>query len=246
MLMVSPRLLANATVAYLVFDGMHIIFDGRPYFELDIPEWTIALSFTVVLFLLDDFARYWIHRWLHKVPILWSFHKVHHSATALNPFTVFRTHPVEAVLFTFRSALVQGISTALFFFFFGNKVTLLMVLGASIFTFLFNILGSNLRHSPVSIRYWNIIEFFLMSPAQHHIHHSTAKEHIDKNFGVALSVWDWMFGSLCLSKAQEGFNFGLKDDKSARQHSIQGLYWDPINESIKKIINAFNRPHYQH
>jgi sterol desaturase/sphingolipid hydroxylase (fatty acid hydroxylase superfamily) len=238
MMLVSPCLLAKATVAYFIFDGMNVLFKGKPYLEIDIPQWMIAFSFTLFLFLVDDFARYWIHRFFHKIPILWSFHKVHHSATALNPFTVFRTHPIEAVIFTFRSALVQGIITALFFFFFGDKVSLLMVLGASVFTFIFNILGSNLRHSPVSIRYWKIIEFIFMSPAQHHIHHSTAKEHIDKNFGVALSVWDWMFGSLCLSRLKEEFNFGLYNYKSSTQHSLQGLYLDPIYEAFKKIIHA--------
>ena len=78
MLLISPRLLAKATVAYLVFDSMHLLFDGRPYLATVLPQWTIAFSFTLFLFLLDDFARYWLHRWLHKVPILWSFHKVHH------------------------------------------------------------------------------------------------------------------------------------------------------------------------
>ena len=241
MLLVSPRLLAKATVAYLVFDNMHLLFDGRPYLETVLPQWTIAFSFTLFLFLLDDFARYWLHRFLHKVPILWSFHKVHHTATVLNPFTVFRTHPVEAVLFSMRSALVQGLATALFFFFFGNQVTLMMVLGASIFTFTFNLLGSNLRHSPVSIRYWKPLECILMSPAQHHIHHSTAKEHIDKNFGVALSFWDWIFGSLSLSKAEEHLSFGLNGEPSHDQHSLKGLYLAPFHQAWAVFLRFFSR-----
>ena len=241
MLILSPRILAKATVAYLVFDSMHFLFDGRPYLSIILPQWTIAFSFTLFLFLLDDFARYWLHRWLHKVPILWSFHKVHHSATVLNPFTVFRTHPVEAVLFSIRSALVQGITTAVFFFFFGDQVTLMMVLGASIFTFSFNLLGSNLRHSPVSISYWKILECILMSPAQHHIHHSTAKEHIDKNFGVALSVWDLMFGSLSFSKAEDHLRFGLSGEQSCEHHSLKDLYIAPFGQAVGEIIRPFSR-----
>ena len=234
--LLSPRLLAKATVAYLVFNGMHDLFDGRPYLSIDLPQWTIALTFTLFLFIFDDFARYWLHRLLHTVPILWSFHKVHHSATTLNPFTVFRTHPIEAILFSTRSAIVQGITAAIFFFFFGNQVTLVMVFGASIFTFAFNILGSNLRHSPISVQYWRLLEYIVMSPAQHHIHHSTAKEHINKNFGVALSVWDWMFSSLCLSKAEEQLRFGLSREKSNRHHSLKGLYIDPILETGKELF----------
>ena len=236
MLLLSPRLLAKATVAYLTFNAMHALFDGRPYLSIDLPNWTIAFSFTLFLFVLDDLARYWLHRWLHKVPLLWSFHKVHHSATVLNPFTVFRTHPVEALLFSIRSALIQGIVSAIFFFFFGNQVTLMMVLGASIFTFAFNLFGANLRHSPVSIRYWNFLECILMSPAQHHIHHSTAKEHINKNFGVALSVWDFMFNSLCLSRAGDQLNFGLSWKQSNAQHSMKSLYLEPIKESSDFLL----------
>ena len=241
MLILSPRILAKATVAYLVFDSMHFLFDGRPYLSIILPQWTIAFSFTLFLFLLDDFARYWLHRWLHKVPILWSFHKVHHSATVLNPFTVFRTHPVEAVLFSIRSSLVQGITTAIFFFFFGDQVTLMMVLGASIFTFSFNLLGSNLRHSPVSVSYWKTLECILMSPAQHHIHHSTAKEHIDKNFGVALSVWDLMFGSLSFSKAEDHLRFGLSGEQSCEHHSLKDLYIAPFGQAVGEIIRPFSR-----
>jgi sterol desaturase/sphingolipid hydroxylase (fatty acid hydroxylase superfamily) len=241
MLLVSPRLLAKASVAYLVFDSMHLLFDGRAYLETLLPQWTIAFSFTLFLFILDDFARYWLHRWIHKVPILWFFHKVHHTATVLNPFTVFRTHPVEAVLFSVRSALVQGLATAIFFFFLGNQVTLMMVLGASIFTFTFNLLGSNLRHSPVSIRYWKPLECILMSPAQHHIHHSTANEHIDKNFGVALSVWDWIFGSLSLSKSEEQLSFGLNGEQSSDQHSLKGLYLSPFNQAWRVFLRFFSR-----
>ncbi|MDP6888118.1 MAG: sterol desaturase family protein [SAR324 cluster bacterium] len=240
MLMLSPRLLAKATIAYLVFNGMHMLFDGRAFLSTDLPQWVIALGFTLFLFVLDDFARYWLHRWLHTVPILWSFHKVHHSATALNPFTVFRTHPVEAALFSVRSALVHGFTTAVFFFFFGDRVTLMMVLGASIFTFAFNLFGSNLRHSPVYICYWNLLEHIIMSPAQHHIHHSTAKEHIDKNFGVVLSFWDWMFGSLWLSRAGEQLNFGLSGEQPRGQNSLKGLYIEPIHEAGVVFLRFFS------
>ena len=238
MTLLSPRILAKATVAYLIFDSLHLLFEGRPSILTGIPQWSIALSFTLFLFILDDFARYWLHRWLHAIPLLWSFHKVHHSASTLNPFTVFRTHPAEAILFSVRSALVQGISTAVFFFFFGNQVTLVMVLGASIFTFAFNLLGSNLRHSPVSICYWHPIELFLMSPAQHHIHHSTAEKHIDKNFGVALSVWDWIFGTLCHSKVGEQLNFGLSGTKLTNPHTFKSIYLDPIQEAWSILLQS--------
>jgi len=235
MTLLSPQLLGNATIASLLFLGLHDIFNGRALLTNNIPNEVIAISFTLFLFIFDDFARYWLHRWLHTSPLLWAFHKVHHSATSLNPFTVFRTHPVEAVLFTLRSALVQGITVALFIFFFGDKVTLVTVLGASLLTFIFNILGSNLRHSTVSITYPRKIEAIFISPAQHHIHHSYAPEHIDKNFGVVFAIWDKWFGSHCFSEKKQGLSYGLKHNTNHYQHSLSTLYLSPFKEAWRYI-----------
>tara|TARA_B100000686_G_scaffold193230_1_gene200052 strand:- start:531 stop:806 length:276 start_codon:yes stop_codon:yes gene_type:complete len=80
-----------------------------------------------------------------------------------------------------------------------------------------------------------------MSPAQHHIHHSTAKEHIDKNFGVALSVWDWMYGSLSLSKAEGQLRFGLSEEKSHAHHSMKGLYIVPLQQALEVFLRLFSR-----
>ena len=80
-----------------------------------------------------------------------------------------------------------------------------------------------------------------MSPAQHHIHHSTAKEHIDKNFGVALSVWDWMFGSLSLSKNEDQLRFGLSGEQSFDYHSLKGLYLVPFQQAAGLFLRLFSR-----
>ena len=107
------------------------------------------MSYTIFLFILDDFSRYITHRALHQIPILWAFHKVHHTAEHLTPFTVFRTHPIEAWIFSIRSALVQGIAISIFVFLFGSKIDLLSIYGVNIFLFIFNLAGANLRHSNV-------------------------------------------------------------------------------------------------
>ena len=231
MTLLSPALLANASIAAFIFTGLHSLFDGRVLIANDVSAEIIALSFTLFLFVFDDFARYWLHRWLHTFPILWSFHKVHHSATVLNPFTVFRAHPIEAVLFTVRSALVQGVSIAVFIYFFGDKVTLFTVLGANIFGFFFNLLGSNLRHSPVSIGYWHSVERVFISPAQHHIHHSHAVEHIDKNFGVVFAFWDYWFGSHHFSEKNQTLSYGLAHNMPAKPHTLFNLYLNPFKDA---------------
>lgn len=238
MLLISPKLLEKSVVAFFIFNLLHQTFSTQQAVFANLPEWGIAIGFTLVLFLVDDFARYWLHRWLHTIPVLWLFHQVHHSATSLNPFTVFRSHPVEAILFSIRGALVQGIVVAIFIYFFGNKVTLTTVLGANVFNFLFNALGSNLRHSPVSVGYWRSVEGYFMSPAQHHIHHSYAPEHIDKNFGVVLSCWDRFFKSICYSVKDQNLSYGINKLSSVKDQSLWSLYVSPL---IKIKVLVANR-----
>ena len=232
MSVLAPKLIGQSAIAYLVFECLHDLAAGRPMIVA--PTWLIAGGFTLCLFVLDDLARYIVHRLLHRVPLLWSFHKVHHSATVLNPVTVLRAHPVEGILFSLRSALVQGLCIAVFFFFFGDQVTLLTVLGAGVFNFVFNLLGSNLRHSPVAIGYWKPLERIFMSPAQHHIHHSIAPEHHDRNFGVALSFWDYIFGTFCFSEPNQQLRFGL-EQASPKTHGLIQLYWGPFAEVFGKF-----------
>jgi len=226
---ILPRLLGHAAVATFCFSMLHEIFAGRPSLLSDVPASVIAFAFTLVLFVVDDLARYVVHRMLHAVPVLWAFHKVHHSATRLNPMTVLRTHPVEAIVFAVRGALVQGICIGVFVFFFGEKVSLIMVLGANALKFAFNALGANLRHSEVPIRYWPWFENILLSPAQHQIHHSIEPRHHDRNFGVALACWDRWFGTHCHSESDQSLRYGL-GNSSANPNSLYSLYVLPFNE----------------
>ena len=101
----------------------------------------VISAFTIFQFTLDDLSKYVIHRFMHKFPILWSIHKVHHSATTLTPMTVFRTHPLEGIIFSLRSAVTQAISISVFIFLFGNNVSLLAILGVNVFVF-FNLSNS--------------------------------------------------------------------------------------------------------
>lgn len=239
MLALAPALLTQLTVAFVLFEWMHGWFGGRP--AVDASPAMIMVAFTVTLFLVDDVARYAVHRLLHRVRFLWAFHRVHHSATSLNPLTVFRTHPVEGIIFSVRGALVQGACIAPFIFFFGDRVELFTILGASAFTFAFNALGSNLRHSHVAIGYWPWLERVVMSPAQHQVHHSTAERHVDRNFGATLSLWDWIFGTHCHSNADEALTFGVRGEDPARAHGLVGLYGRPFADAARSIAAAVRR-----
>ena len=227
---ISPRLLQQTAVAYFLFSFLHEALGGRASLATEIDQWVIAVGFTVVLFVFDDFARYVVHRLMHRLPVLWAFHKVHHSATSLNPLTVLRTHPVESILFMVRSALVQGTCIALFVYCFADRVSLLMVLGANAFKFVFNLLGSNLRHSEIPIGYWRWLEKLLISPAQHQIHHSIDRKHHDKNFGVVLAIWDLLFNTHCHSEGDQKLQYGLSLYQQP-PHRLKSLYLAPFRES---------------
>jgi len=240
MLLFSSKLLTKSVIAFALYYWLTDLIVGSTILYGSLENWQVAFLFTLVLFILDDFSKYWVHRWLHTVSFLWPYHKVHHSATSLNFFTVFRTHPVEAVLFSLRNAITQGFVVGVFFFLFGDQVTLLMVLGANLFSFIFNILGSNLRHSPVALPYPKWLERYLISPAQHHIHHSTAFEHKDKNFGVVFACWDRWFGSICYSQKDE-LSYGLQGKNGGKEHTLYELYITPFFSSLKFMIKSFKR-----
>ncbi|MEM7242562.1 MAG: sterol desaturase family protein [Pseudomonadota bacterium] len=233
---ISPLLITQIAIATAIYFALHrqdVLSSGL--FD-DAPVALIVGLFTTFMFLMDDFTKYLVHRWMHRWPMLWSFHKVHHSATTLTPLTVYRTHPVEGTFFAVRSAVAQGVTISLFIFLFGSGVDLYTIFGANLLVFLFHVTGSNLRHSHIDIRYWPWLEHILISPAQHQVHHSVAEEHYDKNFGAALAVWDWAFGSLHLSEHDSALEFGLDASENSSEADVVHLYFMPIKEFIMHLL----------
>ncbi len=235
-----PKLLTKSAVAFGLYYALSDLIPEYAILQGVFEDWIVATLFTAVLFIADDFAKYWIHRWLHTIAFLWPYHRVHHSSTALNFFTIFRTHPIEGVLFSIRTALVQGFVVGIFFFLFADQVSLVMLLGANVFFFVFNILGSNLRHSPVAMPYPKWLERYLMSPAQHHIHHSTAPEHKDKNFGIVFAVWDRWFGGFSHSVDKE-LSYGIANDYGEEEHTLRHLYLTPFRNSYDAIKKSLTK-----
>lgn len=152
------------------------------------------LTFTIAAFIFDDFLRFFHHVLMHKIPVLWALHQTHHSARILTPITLYRTHPLESAMATVRNSISTGVSIGAFIFIFGSQFSLLTVFGINFFGFVFNILGSNLRHSHIPISF-GIVENVFISPQQHQIHHSTNALHFNKNFGVSLAIWDKCIGA---------------------------------------------------
>ncbi|MFT5662311.1 MAG: sterol desaturase/sphingolipid hydroxylase (fatty acid hydroxylase superfamily) [Sulfurimonas sp.] len=171
----------------------------------------VVVLYTLTLFIVGDLSRYVLHRLLHTVPFLWRLHQVHHSAEVLNPLTFYRVHPFENILFALRYSLVFGLVTGTFIYIFGASIGIVEIAGANVFVFVFGILGANLRHSHIPLRYGRFLEKIFTSPYMHQLHHSTKYQ--NKNYGGILSIWDYMFNSLEVGKTDEVLEFGLKNKK---------------------------------
>lgn len=172
------------------------------------PQLSVVIIFSIVLFITDDFSRFWLHRLYHRVPFLWRFHSIHHSATVLTPLTLYRVHSVEFFFNNCRGIVVTGGMSGLFMYCFDGSIGVYEVLGVNVFNAMFNLTAANLRHSHVWIGFGKFEHVFI-SPAQHQIHHSKDPKHFNKNYGSCLSLWDKAYKSWQSSKNNKVSRFGL-------------------------------------
>lgn len=173
--------------------GLNAALDAAaPWLRL---EAVAALPFglkLVVVLIAADFGGYWLHRLKHAAPVLWQFHKVHHSQSELTVFTRFR-FPLLDRLLDLVVLFPIGVLT--------GSATLPLAL------YLFVAFRSCIEHSGLD---WSFgpLGRLIVSPNFHATHHSNAPEHIDRNFGAFLAVWDRMFGTFA-PKGDKPLTYGL-------------------------------------
>jgi sterol desaturase/sphingolipid hydroxylase (fatty acid hydroxylase superfamily) len=211
-----------------------------PTFEgLNIVQHWQAPLYTLIFFIINDFFRFIHHYFMHNVRLLTYFHQTHHSAKVLTPLTLMRAHPLEVLMAQLRNGLTYALTLALSVFLFPEPVQAWTLLGVGIFGMLFNLLGSNLRHSSLFISF-GILEYLFISPRMHQIHHSNKSKHFNKNFGVTLSIWDLMFGTFYRPKAHEehelkkNIEYGLDFVEINETNNLKEAIFNPI----KKLTNA--------
>jgi len=179
-------------------------------------------------YLLHDFMNYWGHVLFHKVPFLWAFHQVHHSAEVLTPISAYRAHPVEF----FVTAILRAPVIGLAFVFYENipaqDVAATMIFGVGLIGFVYGLSGFHLQHSHLPISYGPLLNRVVMSPIVHQTHHSLDPRHHDKNFGVKFALWDWMFGTLCVPARHERLQFGLVGANKNDFSTVGKLYVGPF------------------
>jgi sterol desaturase/sphingolipid hydroxylase (fatty acid hydroxylase superfamily) len=205
-LLILPLLASSLTVALYVNRSFMENFGSGDFVQW--PYQYVVITFSVTLFIIEDFSRFFIHWLYHRIPLLWKYHSVHHSATVLTPFTLYRVHSIEYILNNIRGVFVVGIVSGIFMYSLEGAIGFAEILGVNLFNFVFNLAAANLRHSHVWISF-GYFEHIFISPAQHQIHHSREKVHFDKNFGSCLAIWDKAFCSWQASKKQKVKYFGL-------------------------------------
>lgn len=199
-------------------------------------SWWAPMALALALFVVDDFLRFFAHWTEHKVPLLWRLHKVHHSAQVLNFVTAERHHPLSMTYFSLIAMCGAASVNGLFLWLFHQQLSPTGLLGANLFWIVSNLAGGTLRHSPTWFSFGPRIERWIISPAQHQIHHSTDPRHFDRNMGGTLAIWDRLFGTLYVPQEREILTFGLGEETPAYR-SLLGLYLQPLVE-----IAAMARP----
>lgn len=230
--LIGPYLIVGLYIAFYINEYLLQLF-GIPSRTLTMTQ--TVIFYTISLSLINDFLSFVVHYLMHRIPFLWEFHKIHHSATSLNPMTQYRIHPLELVINNVRSIITFGFVTGIFDYLSNHTLDKILFIGVNIFSFLFLFFGANLRHSHVKLTYPSFLEKLLISPYQHQIHHSQKESHFDKNLGSKLAIWDWLFGTLILSKSAKRISFGIGKE-SKNYHSFWNVLFMPLKNlfSLKK------------
>lgn len=163
----------------------------------------------IEILLITDFVQYWAHRAFHRIPFLWKFHAIHHSAERMDWLAGSRLHIIDIVV-------TRGLSYMPLFAL-GFADAALLGYGV-IVTLQATLIHANVRFKFGPLRYW------LVTPQFHHWHHSDEDAAIDKNFAVHLPIWDWLFGSYYLPGEQWPASYGVKGDKPPEGFFRQ-LFW---------------------
>jgi sterol desaturase/sphingolipid hydroxylase (fatty acid hydroxylase superfamily) len=194
-----------------------------------VPEHAVLTGIVFIVgAIIGDFSQFAVHVLYHKVPALWEFHKAHHSAKVLTPFTGVRDHPVIFVIDTFAYVGLVGLYVGVLEWIDPTIMERVYVWQASAIAFQLYFLGflTSHYHLPVS---FGIFERVLVSPAYHMVHHVNHPDFYDKNFGHIFSFWDRLFGTDAPSITDtDGLVLGLSPDEEHRYDGVIKLHLAPF------------------
>ena len=224
----SYQVLTNHVIDFLVAAF------GAPQ-PTSLPEFFSRAAITLALFLAYELG-YWLHHYLaHKVPVLWEFHKVHHTASVLTPLTVFRVHPVDTLLLLNILAIATAVTNGAMNYAFGSTTYQYALTDRNIILVLFIHAYIHLQHTHLWISFRGVLGRIFLSPAHHQVHHSSNPIHFDKNLGSTLAIWDWLFGTLYVPKKEpEKLHFGV-DHADPGIHTLTSGLIGPVGRAVSLI-----------
>jgi len=230
-MMTALGLLTRFTATPAVATFVAGLMPSAPFGFIQVAPVGLAL----LLWIVSDFALYWSHRAHHTITVIWPLHAVHHSAKVMTPITAYRVHPLGILVSTSIQTVIVGTLLGLLVGTLNPDATLFEIAGVNAFVIIVNLTVTNFHHSHIWVSFGPIFERLFISPAQHQVHHSTNPAHFNKNFGQTLAIWDWIFGTLYVTKNDETVSFGLEGqtDASLMKQQLWPILWDPIRRIIK-------------
>lgn len=162
--------------------GLVLVILSYPYILDTIAVFDLESSVMlyVVAFICIDFASYWNHRLNHKVNIFWNRHVIHHSSEEFN------------LACALRQSISAWIGFGAFFLipaaFFGVPAQLITLLAP---IHLFAQFWYHTQH----IGKLGFLEYIIVTPSQHRVHHAINPIYIDKNLSAIFCIWDRAFGT---------------------------------------------------
>lgn len=171
------------------------------------------------LFIVRDFVHWWVHRLLHTVPFLWEFHKVHHSVKQMGFAAHLRYHWMENVVYrTLEYLPLAMVGFGIDDFFIVHIITLTV---------------GHFNHSNISVPL-GPLKYLFNNPQMHiwhHAYHMPDSHPRGINFGITLSIWDYIFGTAHIPHEGRDIKLGFpgvetfpKDFIGQNMHGITRKY----------------------
>ena len=181
-----------------------------------------AVSFIVTVLALDG-ATYLVHRLMHRVPVLWRVHLVHHIDTSVDATTAFRQHPVEGLVrfsFIAATAWILGAPPV--------AVAVYRLLGS---------LNAVLEHANIRVPRWldRLLVLIWVTPHMHKIHHSRERSETDSNYANLFSFFDRMFGSYTPSSRGTSVAYGIDGYDAPAHQSLAAVLWLPFRRASRFV-----------
>lgn len=182
----------------LIFGKMGIQLNSLSIIPLnDLPTWLQL----IVFFILLDFVQWITHILLHKIPIFWKFHKVHHSVKEMGFAAHLRYHWMENILY-------KPLKTLAIMFLGGFEPE-----QAYIVHFVAITIG-HINHANIKLSY-GPLKYLLNNPVMHLYHHAyhLPKGKVGVNFGISLSIWDYIFKTNYIPDEDGTVQLGFEGDE---------------------------------